>query len=237
MNIPNNLVEIRKIFSNLLSSTTLQIISFINPEIFLESQKNKELEDFLSTSKYNFIDGIGLIYLINKYFNYSFNSSNRFAGTDFFNYLDPDNDYNIFLLGAKIENTQKAKKEIEEKHPNIKIVGLIDGYSNLSDDKKVTYINSTKPDILIVCLGNPLQEKWIEENKHFLNVKLVFGNGGAIDFWSKAKRRAPDFLIDLNLEWLYRLFQDFNLVRIKRQLKLFPFLIKLLLRKYKVEEL
>lgn len=58
-----------------------------------------------------------------------------------------------------------------------------------------------------------------------LNTKIIFGNGDAVDFWSGNTKRAPDFMIRLGLEWLFRLFASFSFKRVVRQIKLAKFLV------------
>ena len=95
-------------------------------------------------------------------------------------------------------------------------------------------INNSVPDIVIVCLGCPNQEMWICRNISKINAKIIIGNGGAIDFWSGNVKRAPSFFIKNGFEWIYRLFQDFSIKRIKRQLKLLKFVWNVKTKKYTV---
>ncbi len=62
----------------------------------------------------------------------------------------------------------------------------------------------------------------------------MFGNGGSIDFWSNNVKRAPQFMIDMGLEWLFRLFQNFTPERIRRQSKLVDFLVKYVRGQYNI---
>lgn len=232
-----DIVEIKSIFSGLLEDNNKKIISFINPEIFMFQEKNPELHKYFEKSKYNFIDGIGLLKAINCKLKTNFNYQNRFPGTDFFKYLPDDKKIRFFLYGASKENIELAKDKISKKNSNIEIVGTIDGYSVITNEEKINIINNSNTDILIVCLGCPKQEMWIKDNFDKLNAKIIFGNGGAIDFWSGNIKRAPDFLIKHNLEWLFRLFQNFTLTRIKRQLRLVKFLFLYKLKRYNIREI
>lgn len=236
INSADNIDEMKAVFKSMIEDKKAKYISFINPEIFMQQQKCKELHDYFHNSKYNFIDGIGLLYAINKKLGTSFDIKSRYPGTDFFTYL-PEREIKIFLFGSKPGNAIKAKEKIETKYPYIKISGCLDGYTEYDNDELLTLINTTQSDILIVCTGCPKQELWIRSNLEKLSIPLVFGNGGAIDFWSNSVKRAPEILINHGLEWLFRLFQNFTFKRISRQLKLIMFFIKYKLKKYQIEEL
>lgn len=236
LSVPQDKDEIKKVFAEMLSSNNQAVISFINPEIFLMQEKDKNLHEYFKNAKYNFIDGINLLYAINKKLGTDYSFQNRFPGTDFFEYLPEDRKVKIYLYGSKIENLEDAKIKLESKYPNIKIVEWTYGYTKFSGDFLISKINEKNPDILIVCKGCPLQEKWISENKDKLNAKIIFGNGGAVDFWSGNTKRAPDFMIHLGLEWLFRLFASFSVKRVLRQMKLAKFLVNYKRGKYEIRE-
>ena len=231
-----NKAEMKTTFNTLLD-TQKKKISFINPEIFMQQRKDSELHNYFESCKYNYVDGMGLLYAINQKYKTHYGSNFRYPGTDFFEYLPEDRKIRIFFYGSKLENVIKAKELIESKYENITITDYFDGYSDISDEELVVKINESKADILIVCLGCPKQEQWIQKNFDALNVKIVFGNGGSIDFWSGAVKRAPDFFIKHGLEFIYRLFQNLTFKRIKRQLKLFNFLFSYKFGKYEIEEI
>ena len=236
LTIPSDRTEMKNIFSQMLNSSEQSVISFINPEIFLVQQKNPLLHEYFKSLEYNFIDGINLLYAINKKLGTSYSAADRYPETDFFDYLLDDRKVNVYLYGSKIENLEDAKLRIESARPNIKIIEWTFGYTKFDGDFLIEKINAAKPDILIVCKGCPLQEQWIWENKQKLNAKIIFGNGGAVDFWSGNTRRAPEFMIRLGLEWLFRLFASFSFRRVVRQMKLAKFLVNYKRGKYDVRE-
>ena len=237
LTIPSDLEEMKNIFSQMLDGSGQSVISFINPEIFLAQQKNPLLHEYFKSLEYNFIDGINLLYAINKKLGTSYSAADRYPETDFFDYLPDDRKVSVYLYGSKIENLEDAKLKIESAHPNIKIIEWTFGYTKFDGNYLIEKINAVKPDILIVCKGCPLQEKWISENKQKLNAKIIFGNGGAVDFWSGNTKRAPDFMIRLGLEWLFRLFASFSFKRVTRQAKLAGFLWNYKRGKYDVREI
>lgn len=236
MDIPDSMDEMHEIMKSLVEENS-NYISFINPEIFIQAEKNAFLKRYLDESKYNFVDGSGLLLAINRMFkSEKYTAKDRYTGTDFFSYLDEDRRWKIFLYGASNVNNEKAKQVITKKYANVEVVGNIDGYSSLTDNAIVNMINACSPDIVIVCLGFPKQEMWIKKHRGEINAKLIFGNGGSIDFWSENVKRAPQYMIEHNAEWMYRLFQDFNIKRIKRQLRLIPFAIKSYTKKWDIKK-
>ncbi len=108
----------------------------------------------------------------------------------------------IFLLGGKEEIVKKTAKTLGDT-----IAGHEHGYQDL--DKVVEKINIVKPEILLVGLGSPKQEKFIYHNLAKLpSVKLAIGVGGAFDFISSWVKRAPKFIQKIGLEWLWRLILE-----------------------------
>jgi len=111
--------------------------------------------------------------------------------------------YKIFLYGAEEEVVKKAKKCLEQKYSNIKIVGYLNGYVN-DLDKIIKTINKSKADILFVALGSPKQERWIIQNKEKIDAYVLQGVGGSFDVISGNIKRAPIWMQKYGLEWLYR---------------------------------
>lgn len=204
------------------------IIANINPEIVINNYKNKEFVENMNNQKFQIPDGIGIVYAskINKG-----NIKNRIAGIDLMAEIcerSIKDKSKIFLYGAKPEIANKAKKELEKKYLGIDIVGVCDGY--ISEQDAVIQINKAKPDILFVGTGSPRQENFIFENKDKLDsVKIFMPVGGSFDVISNTLKRAPSWIIKMNLEWLYRLIKQPQ--RIFRQLKLIKFIICVLIHK------
>jgi len=124
--------------------------------------------------------------------------------------------YRIFLLGAK-EGTAELTKEILEKRYNgLNIVGTFSGSPKIEDEPPILEkINTATPDILFVAYGAPNQELWIARNLAKMPpVKLAIGIGGAFNFIAGIRKRAPKWMQNLGIEWMYRLIQEPS--RIKR---------------------
>ena len=121
--------------------------------------------------------------------------------------------YSIFILGGKEGIAEKAKKQLEEQHSNINIVGTYApplGFEKDSEElnKINNMISENKPDILIACLGCPKQEKWIYENYKKYDAKVSICAGATVDFLAGNVNRAPKWMSEHGLEWFYRFLQE-----------------------------
>jgi N-acetylglucosaminyldiphosphoundecaprenol N-acetyl-beta-D-mannosaminyltransferase len=152
-------------------------------------------------------DGIGLdVYalLAGVRFNQNFN------GTDLiprlFAQTTPEKELRVFLYGAEKGRAAKAAKNIEARYPNVRVVGTLDGFAR--GESVIEAINEACADVLLVGMGNPIQERWIDENKDLLDVGIVAGVGALIDFLSGEVVRAPSWIRAMRLEWLYRLARE-----------------------------
>lgn len=131
----------------------------------------------------------------------------------------------VYFLGAAPANSERkavaliAEEKLAEKYEGFKLCGWHDGYfkPEMTDDI-INDINDCGTDILFVCLGAPRQELWVKENRDKLNVSLILGLGGSLDGYAGTVKRAPEFFIKINCEWLYRLIKQPS--RFKRMLKL-----------------
>lgn len=118
------------------------------------------------------------------------------------------NQLSVYLFGDKESILQKITASIKIKYPQIRINGLYNGY-DFNSERVVSEVNKNKTDILFVGLGVGRQEKWILENYTKLNVKVVMSVGGWFQYLSESKKRAPQLLRKLHLEWLHKFFVEF----------------------------
>ena len=113
----------------------------------------------------------------------------------------------LYLLGGKPGIAKAAGEKLCEKYPGLQICGTADGYF-MEAGGVIAKINEAKPDVLFVCLGAPKQEKFIRDHFEALDVTLMLGLGGSLDGYAGVAQRAPRWMIDLSLEWLYRLLKE-----------------------------
>lgn len=135
----------------------------------------------------------------------------------------------FYLLGASQVVIEKTIKKLQQEFPKIKILGYRNGFLQESDKNKLFIeLKDKQPDVVFVAQGSPRQELLMEELMQ-RNPALYVGLGGSFDVYCGLKNRAPQFFLNANLEWLYRLMKEPT--RFKRQLVLIKFLVLLKTRK------
>lgn len=192
-----------------------------NAEIVYEAMHDDALRQLLSGAQLVLPDGAGVV-LASKLLRTPLKE--KVAGVDFADRLMgllAQRGGSAYLLGSKPGVAELAAQKLLEKHPGLTIAGTADGYFR-DEAAVVAKINEAKPDFLFVCLGAPKQEQFMVRHREELQVGLMAGLGGSLDSFAGTVKRAPRWMIRLNLEWLYRLIKEPR--RFKRMLRLPKFL-------------
>lgn len=189
------------------------IISSSNVHSFNLSLHLPWFHSFLNDSDIVYCDGFGILKAVNYFFGLRLPSSYRIAGgtelvPSLFNKAD---ELSFFLLGTKPHILEQAVQRLQDDIPGIKVSGH-HGYFDKSDssenDKVIDIINQFKPNILIVGMGMPVQEKWLYENMHRLDTNVLIPCGAVIDRIAGVIPDCPAWLSSVGLEWLYRLIRE-----------------------------
>ena len=200
--------------NNLLNNNKMFIVT-ANPETFMKADAISEFDKALINPKTTIVpDGIGVVKAAN-YIGIS-EIKERITGVDIsYKLLELANKYkkSIYLLGASNDVIELTVKNINKEYPKVNILGYSDGYVDNKDDifKRIKNIS---PDIVLVALGVPKQELLIAKHYDSFSKGIFVGVGGTFDVISGTKKRAPQIIQKLNIEWLYRIIG--NKERIKR---------------------
>jgi N-acetylglucosaminyldiphosphoundecaprenol N-acetyl-beta-D-mannosaminyltransferase len=118
-------------------------------------------------------------------------------------------DCSVFFYGGAPGVSQQAAAAWKERAPGIAIAGAEHGYLSVEEQAALKHtLQTLQPQIILVGLGVPRQEFWIAEHRHLCPKAIWIGVGGSFDIWSGTKVRAPGWLRNNHLEWLYRLYQE-----------------------------
>lgn len=118
-----------------------------------------------------------------------------------------ENGGRLYLLGGKPGVAEAAGEKLVQKYPGLVLCGTADGYFK-DEAPVIERINAARPDVIFVCLGAPKQEKFMQMHFDELDATLMLGLGGSLDGYAGIAQRAPKWMIDWNLEWLYRLIRE-----------------------------
>lgn len=205
-----------------LKGSRLHQIATVNPEFVMAAQHDGDFLRILNSTDLNVADGIGL-QLAAKIAHVKIGE--RVTGVDLtwtLARLAAEKGYSLFLLGAAEGVARKAGEALVKSVPRLKIAGAYAGAPD--EDGIVELINDSGADILCVAFGSPKQEKFIFENRDKLKAKIAMGVGGTFDYIAGVVPRAPLWMRNMGLEWLYRLFmQPKRVNRIITAVVRFPF--------------
>ena len=206
-----------------LNNGEKMFIVTLNVSILMEAMKDPSYRKIIEEASMVIPDGSGIVWALDVIANVK---TDRVTGIDTMTHLcelSKRKGWKVYLLGAREDVAKKACENLRRNGVNV--VGYHHGYFE-KDGEVIVEILSKKPDLLFVGMGVPKQERWIHEHFKKIPVRLAMGVGGSIDVVSGRKKRAPEFVQKMKLEWLYRFLQSpWNKRRIPFQIMKFVFLV------------
>ena len=123
--------------------------------------------------------------------------------------MSAEHGYRMFLLGAAPGVADQAAEKLRLKYPGCNIVGTRDGFFPFEDSDVVAEeVAKSRPDVLLVAMGIPRQEKFLAKTLATTGAKVAMGVGGSLDVYSGRVKRAPRWVQRVKLEWFWRLVQN-----------------------------
>jgi N-acetylglucosaminyldiphosphoundecaprenol N-acetyl-beta-D-mannosaminyltransferase len=206
--------ERRKFFDIYIDSFSLNDLNLIKKGDFIvtlnmdhlkNSKNDPDFAQKLRKADWIIADGISIILLVhNVYKGSDFRQKiKKIPGIDLAEKLI-SNSQRVAFLGSTEKNIQEIRKKFSEK-----LVFAHHGFFLEQEEEKIVQdIKNSSADLLLVALGCPKQEKFLAKYAKTLENTTKIGVGGAFDIWSKDLKRAPKFIQKMNLEWLFRIFQE-----------------------------
>lgn len=199
----------------------------INPEKIMKGIESPEVKKILLGATIPYADGIGVVKVMEKKAN---EKLSRIPGVQLWNAVvkhTAKTNNSVYLIGSRPEVLDSCVDKIVEQ-TNVTIAGAENGY--FTDEKGlIEQVKLSGAKVVIVALGSPKQEVFINKCRELYPEAFYMGVGGSFDVYVGKIKRAPDFWINLNLEWFYRLISEPK--RIFRQYKLLKFFYLSLLNK------
>lgn len=206
--------DVLQAFEYLRTKQKNKYMACANPHSLIEAASDKYFANALQNADILLPDGAGIL-LAAKIL--SLNINERVAGTEFFLELsrlcNQQNNVKVFFLGSSELVLEKLKERFSMDFPNIDVSGTYSPpfkaeFSEEDNAKMVEVINVSKPNVLWVGMTAPKQEKWILANKDKLDVNFIGAIGAVFDFYAGTKKRAPQWVCKIGLEWLPRLLRE-----------------------------
>lgn len=176
----------------------------LNPEIIAAADKTTELAAIIRNAGLVLPESTGIMLAVKSM---GLFNAEKIPGIEFSEELlgkSAEKGFKIAFLGGKPEVITSLNTEIKKKFPEINIVFSHHGYFEQAD-KMIGQICDAAPDLLLVGLGCPKQEFFINECQKQLKTTVMIGVGGSFDVWAKKIKRAPVFFRTFGLEWFCRL--------------------------------
>ncbi len=199
--------EIFDFVDEALGGDKQKYIVTLNPEILLKAEGNENYRNILNRADLKLIDGFGikLVSWIKK-----LKTGGRIAGVDLAEYIVKKSKENNYKIGIVIRKDGLSSREEAENffkdYNNFEIIEI-----GTEKNYHLNGIYNGRIDVLIVCLGAPYQEKFIwQARKQNMYARLAIGAGGTIDFWTGKQKRAPKWMQEAGLEWLWRFLNQPN---------------------------
>ncbi|WP_373096453.1 WecB/TagA/CpsF family glycosyltransferase [Zhongshania sp.] len=115
----------------------------------------------------------------------------------------------IYMLGGEEGIAKSAMANMKKRYPALRVAGTKNGFFDKNSCADVVAdINQSQADIVLVGMGQPLQEQWVAEYRDQLETPVVMAVGGLFDFYAEKVSRAPLWLRELGMEWTWRLIQE-----------------------------
>ena len=181
------------------------MVATANAEMLMRATHDEELRRILNASALVVPDGAGTVWAA-RHLGHAM--PERVAGYDLAQELlrcAPAEGRCVYFFGSAPGVAEKAKAKAEQLYPGIEIVGVRNGFFSPADNAAIiAEIRATRPDLLLVALGVPKQEKWIAAHLAELDVPVAIGVGGTLDVMAGVMKRAPHWMQKAKLEWLFR---------------------------------
>jgi len=185
-----------------------QMLAYVNAHTLNLAARIDDLRRSLNRSRLVMNDGIGLSLAARM-------RGDRFPenlnGSDFtvrLLQLAASRDWGVFLLGAEPGVAEDAADRLMSRIEGLRVVGICHGFTGEDDESLVERVRDANASFLIVALGSPRQEIWLDRNLEATGVLVGVGVGAFLDFSAGRVKRAPRWMNEMGIEWCFRLFQE-----------------------------
>jgi len=183
-------------------------VNYVNAHVLNQSRTDPGLRQALSSSDLVYCDGYGVRLAARLI---GLTVPHRMTGADWIwgvAALCQESGRSLYLLGSDPGASAEAAEGLKRWYPELEVSGTHHGYFGLGtphSERVLEHIAEVKPDILLVGMGTPQQELWVERNHDRIDASVVWTVGALFDYVSGRVPRAPHWISDNGFEWIFRL--------------------------------
>jgi N-acetylglucosaminyldiphosphoundecaprenol N-acetyl-beta-D-mannosaminyltransferase len=196
---------VKWLLDRLASQKGTQVVT-LNAEMTMQAEQNDQLANVIRQADLVIPDGAGIV----LYLKARGKAIRRCPGIELAEaLLQQAAARPVFFYGGAPGVAEDAARTLQGRYSTLNVVGTQDGYLSEQDAPLfLEGLRSLSPQIIYVGLGVPRQEHWIAAHRHVVPNAVWIGVGGSFDIWANRKERAPAWLRNNHLEWVYRLYQE-----------------------------
>ncbi|WP_447603201.1 WecB/TagA/CpsF family glycosyltransferase [Nitrospira sp. Nam80] len=189
------------------------VFACANPHSLVVAQSDDAFKAALTRTNHVVADGVGVTIMARLV---GVKTGPRITGHDYFisvmDALHQRGQGRIFFFGSSPRVLDLIEKHFIAEYPSLTLCGTLSPpfrqWSKEENDRMIEKINDACPDVLWVGMTAPKQEKWVDANRHQLNVPLIGSIGAVFDFFAGTYPRAPEWACRAGLEWAYRFIKE-----------------------------
>ncbi len=194
-----------------------KVINTINAHSYIVAKNDSRFKHALQISDVLLPDGEGIVFLAKKI---KSKKIKKIAGADIHEHLLNISDrehLKCFYIGSSQNTLDLIEDKLSKRFKNIEFgfysPPFKSEFSQEDNKSMISSINAFEPHVLFVGMTAPKQEKWVCENRDKINANVICSIGAVFDFIAETKKRAPQWIINIKLEWLYRSFTAWRLTK------------------------
>lgn len=186
---------------------------FVNVDVTVKSEADPYLEHIINEADFAMVDGMPLVWISHLF---KRPLKEKVSGSDFVPELCREaarNHWDLYILGGMDGVPERAAANLKKRIPEIQVCGVYSPPRGFETDenelKRIkSQISAAAPDILLVCLGCPKQEKFIYEHYQEYGAMVSICAGATVDFLAGTVKRCPRWISNIGMEWFYRFLQE-----------------------------
>lgn len=180
----------------------------LNAEMVIAAQKDQQLDRIIRHAHLIIPDGSGVVWAL-KLVGYTVNKLPGIELASASLGLAARTGAKVALIGGKSEILKQNEQVLTNLHPGLQIAAVQDGYFSVEEEEAIIErLARTEPQLVLVALGVPKQEYFIDKWQAAFPKAVMIGVGGSFDVWAGAVKRAPAVFRKAHLEWFYRLMKE-----------------------------